>query len=162
MNLNKTAVLLMISGLLQAASLPAQTTSPPSSTQFDASDFPQWSRDLRRAEIVAFGSFPFTMFAAIFAMDTYRFFDHDADQRYAPWPFKAAGALEMSVEEHQRTLLIAAGASVVISLTDFIIVQVNRGVEKRRIRNLPEGTPIIIRAPAARDSADDSSPDSAP
>jgi hypothetical protein len=50
----------------------AQTTTTTPSNSFITEDMPQWAKDLRRGEIVAFGSIPFTMFIATFAMDMYR------------------------------------------------------------------------------------------
>jgi hypothetical protein len=137
--------------------LPAQTTQTTPSTQsvdlglpatqFDMEGFPQWSKDLRRAEIVAFGSFPFTMFIASTAMETWRFSAHGGDQRYAPWPFKGAQAIDMSAEEHKKVILYAVLGSVALSLTDFVIVQIKRSNERKRAESLPAGTPIVVRSP---------------
>ncbi|MDR1447033.1 MAG: hypothetical protein LBI90_09080 [Treponema sp.] len=99
---------------------------------FDMSDMPVWAKDIRRAEIVAFGSFPFTMFAAQFFMDLYRFSDHDWDTRYAPWPAKGAGAINMSNEEYEKTVLYAALASLSIMTIDFSIVQLRRFINNRK------------------------------
>lgn len=99
---------------------------------FDMSDMPLWAKDLRRAEIVAFGSFPFTMFAAQFFMDLYRFSDHGWDTRYAPWPAKGAGAINMTNEEYEKTILYAALASLSIMTIDFSIVQLRRFISNRK------------------------------
>jgi hypothetical protein len=124
------------------------------------SDFPLWIRDLRRAEIVAFGSFPFTMFTATFVMDTYRWAAQgggtsEEARRYAPWPFKSAGAEEMTDDEHIITMVAAASASVTIALLDYLIVQTKRHRARVRAEKLPPGTPIIIRASAAAGSGAD-------
>jgi hypothetical protein len=99
---------------------------------FDMSDMPAWAKDVRRAEIVAFGSFPFTMFAMQFFMDLYRFSDHDWDTRYAPWPAKGAGAINMTNEEYEKTILYAALASLSIMTIDFSIVQLRRFINSRK------------------------------
>jgi hypothetical protein len=114
-------------------------------TEIDTKEFPLWARDLRRGEIIAFGSFPFTMFAATFAMDAWRWTNHDMDQKYAPWPFKAAGAVNMTNEEHERTMIIAAAASVTIALADFVIVKVKNYQKAQRALKMPEGSPITIK-----------------
>ncbi|MDR3335200.1 MAG: hypothetical protein LBT13_10015 [Treponema sp.] len=124
---------------------PAQTTSTGlGSTQFDTTGFPQWAKDLRRAEIVAFGSFPFTVFFALFAIDTYRCANNGWDIRYAPWPFKPAGAVEMPKDQQLIAITAAAVGSVIISLTDFLIVTYKRHKKTQDLKNLPEGSPIII------------------
>jgi hypothetical protein len=99
-----------------------------------SSEFPLWAQDLRRGEIVAFGSFPFTMFLSTFTMDSIRYFSHSTDKRYAPWPFKGPGAIEMTKTERQQTMIAAAVASVTIAIVDFAIVQVKRNKEAKRIQ----------------------------
>jgi hypothetical protein len=120
---------------------------------FDTTGFPQWAKDLRRWEIVAFGSFPFTMFASTFAMDTRRWIDANGmdftedGRRYAPWPFKSAGAIAMTNREVETSLIIAAGLSVAIAFTDLLIVQLKRHKERRRAENMPRGNVIINTSP---------------
>ncbi|MDR0998191.1 MAG: hypothetical protein LBL70_03910 [Treponema sp.] len=121
---------------------------------FDTSEFPLWAKDLRRAEIVTFGSFPFTVFFSTFAADMWRCYSHDWDPLYAPWPAKPPGAINMTQDELAVTLTVAAALSVAIAVTDFSIVQIRRHREKQRVKNLPAGSPIrIIRKPAAEDEA---------
>ena len=116
-------------------------------------EFPQWAKDLRRWEIVAFGSFPFTMFTSTFAMDMYRWHNYngmknsDGGMRYAPWPLKSAGAVDMTKKEYENTMIIAAGLSVAIAVTDLIIVQVKRQKARQRAESLPVTTTIINRQP---------------
>jgi hypothetical protein len=115
-----------------------------SSLEFDTSEFPLWAKDLRRTEIVTFGSFPFTMFFATFAMDTWRCYSHDWDPLYAPWPAKPPGAINMTQDELTMTIAVAAAMSVVIAITDFSIVQIKRHRERQQIKKLPAGSPIKI------------------
>jgi hypothetical protein len=123
---------------------------------FGSSEFPLWSKDLRRAEIVAFGSFPFTVFFATFAVDTWRCYSHGWDPLYAPWPAKPPGAVNMSQDELQMTIAIAAVVSAAIAITDFSIVQIRRYRERQRVKNLPAGSPITItQKPAAEPEPED-------
>ena len=114
---------------------------------------PQWVRDLRRAEIVAFGSFPFMYFFSSFGVDTYRWaknagmgFDADS-RRYAPWPLASAGAVSKTDSEKIMTISIATGGAVLVALVDFSIERIKRSRLEKEIRSLPPGTPIIIRKP---------------
>jgi hypothetical protein len=136
----------------------AQTGTVLPSSQFDTSDFPQWGKDLRRAEVIAFGIFPFTMFTATFFMDTWRTYNHDWDTRYAPWPFKTAGAVDMTVKEHEITLAAAGIAALTLALTDFVIVRVKRYQAQQRMLRLPEGSPIIIKRPWPENAAEGQEP----
>lgn len=124
-------------------------TDPGSSTPVNTTGLPQWVRDMRRWDIIAFGSFPFTMLFSTIAMDTYRWgkYSSFSDNRYAPWPIKSAGAISMESKEFVTTLIIAASLSATIAFTDLIIVKVKRNKERRRIESMPEGSTIIIRTP---------------
>jgi hypothetical protein len=127
--------------------------------------FPQWVRDIRRAEIVAFGAFPFAMFFSIFAMDTYRSATHDWDSRYYPWPLKGPGAIAMDSDEHILTLGIAATGSLVIALADHLILQYKRARANQQRLDLPEGDIIILRKPWPPEEAppeETAAPDQAP
>ena len=126
------------------------------STQFDMTGFPLWAKDLRRGEIVAFGSFPFAYFFATFGFDTYRFFNNGFNTSYAPWPFTSSAAIEQTQDEKIMTLGIAAGGAIIIALVDYGIMRYKRSREEREIRNLPEGTPIVIRRPLWGEEADTS------
>jgi hypothetical protein len=130
----------------------AQTTgsaaaSPALIPAEDALKFPQWAHDLRRGEIIALGSFPFTYFFASIAVDLYRFSQHGGDFRYAPWLFKSAGAVDMTTDEQILTIAAAAGGAILVSLADFIILQIKRNSAARTEAALPPGDPIIIRKP---------------
>ena len=125
----------------------ASTNTTSASLGFDMTGFPQWTKDLRRGEIVAIGSFPFTLFFSSFFIDSYRMANNGWDRRYAPWPFKAAGAVNMTRQEQMMTLGIAAGTSVAIAVVDYFIVRHKRKKLAQEIQSIPEGTPIIIRQP---------------
>jgi hypothetical protein len=131
--------------------LPAQTgltdDNPMASSSFDMSGFPQWARDLRRGEIIAFGAFPFMYFFSNFGFDIYRMVSHDWDRLYAPWPLKPAGAIDQTQEEKIRVLGIAAGGAIVLAFVDYGIQRHKRNRLAREIRSMPDGTPIIIRTP---------------
>ena len=159
--MKKTSGVFLLILLLPLYALHGQTTpttkpTDPSmvSTQFDTSGFPQWAKDLRRGEIVAFGSFPFAYLFTNFGMDGYRWAAHGRDSTYAPWPFNGAGTVGKNQHEKFMTLCFAAGGSVLIALIDFGIERYKRSVKEREIRNLPEGTPIIVRKPLQSPEAD--------
>jgi hypothetical protein len=153
----KKALLLCLL-LMPALHVPAQTQNTESATEFDTTDFPQWAKDLRRWEIVAFGTFPFTMLFTTTIMDMYRWnkangmnFSEEG-RRYAPWPLKSAGAVSMTNSEMTRTIQIAATASVALAFIDLIIVKTKERKARRRAESLPVGTTIIIRTPLPEES----------
>jgi len=116
-------------------------------SHFDMTGFPQWSRDLRRGSIVAFGAFPFMYIFSHLAYDTYRFSINEGDMRYAPWPFTAAGGAGHSQAERFRIIGIAAARSIAISIIDHGIERSRRNRRAREAQQFAPGTPIIIRTP---------------
>jgi hypothetical protein len=110
----------------------ADTGSPTGSTSVSGTEHPVvsttplWLKDLRRAEIVAFGSLPLTIFWTSFVMDLYRTASHGWDSRYAPWPFKGAGAVGMTNQEISMMFTIAISSSLVIAVVDHFILRYRR------------------------------------
>jgi hypothetical protein len=135
--------------------VPAQTNSTTTTNNFfDLSGSPQWVRDLRRWEIVAFGTIPFAMFTATFAVDMFRWNKangmdfSDSGRRYAPWPLKSAGAIAMEPREIETTLIIAASLCVTVAFTDLIITQIKRAKARKRAEALPHNATTINRRPS--------------
>jgi hypothetical protein len=132
---------------------PAQTNTNTNNNFFDLSDAPQWVKDLRRWEIVAFGTIPFAMFTATFGMDMYRWYNangmdfSDSGRRYAPWPLKSAGAIAMEPREIETTLIIAASLCVTVAFTDLIITLIKRSNARKRAEALPHNATTINRRP---------------
>ena len=108
---------------------------------------PQWLKDLRRWEIITFGSFPFSMFFTTFGVDMIRWYNNRWDTRYAPWPIKSAGAIAMERREVEVTIAIAAGASIGAAIIDLIIVHVKRAQERRKAEAIPVGAAEIKTKP---------------
>jgi len=130
----------------------AQSLSTTEQTQivFDTTGFPQWAKDLRRWEIVTFGTFPFSLFFVTFATDMMRWYNTNGmdfspmGRRYAPWPFRSAGAVEMSSQELRRSIFLAAGLSMTVAFVDLFVVNRNRNNERRRLESLPSGSTVTI------------------
>jgi len=140
---------LLLSPVYQVTAQSSQSSS--TSDVLEPAVLPQWVKDLRRWDIIAFGLFPFSMFFTTFFTDLVRWYNAGdapfSDNRYAPWPIKSAGAVEMTTQEFQRTILIAAGVSVTVALVDMLIVQLRRRNERRRIESMPSGSIVIQRVP---------------
>ena len=126
------------------------------STHFDMSEFPLWSRDLRRGSIIAFGAFPFAYFFSSFTVDTARWSGNSWDTRYAPWPFNSAGTIEKTEGEKVTTIGIAAGVSIVIALVDYGIMRSRRDRLERQRREIIIEPPHIIRTPLHGEESIDS------
>ena len=143
-------IFLLLTPVYKTAAQSSSSASQPSTpSDSSSSNLPQWVKDMRRWDIITFGSFPFSMFTVVFITDLVRWQDangmdfSDAGRRYAPWPLKSAGAVEMTTEEYQRTLILAASLSAAVAFTDLIIVLIKRNKERRRIESRPTGSATV-------------------
>lgn len=120
----------------------APETSPPDGTSAkggaaedagaDAAteETPLWARNLRRAEIIATGSFPLTLLAARLSYSLLRFAvrglqDPENAAIYAPWFLAPPGSPELEFSEKLGIVAGAAGLSSLIALIDY-----RRGVKE--------------------------------
>jgi len=148
-------------GPLFQASAQSDDSSSNSQVVFDTTGFPQWAKDLRRFDIVTFGAFPFSMLFVNFFYDLYRWnsansMDFSAEgRRYAPFPFRSAGAVEKTSTEFRNTILFGIGLSVTIALFDFVIVKIRRDMQRRLEKPPPSGSFVIERRPVGEIVPDD-------
>jgi len=112
-------------------------------------DFPQWAKDLRRYDVIAFGIFPFCIFFVNVSTDLIRWNQMNGmdwgGREYAPWPIKTAPAYERTTDEHFQNIMMAAGLSLSIALVDLLIVKLRDLRERRRLESLPAGSFTIER-----------------
>ena len=156
---------LFFAPLSQAAAQSANDSSE-SLVFFDTTGFPQWAKDARRFDIIAFGTFPFSMFFVNFFYDLYRWnnangMDFSAQGRlYAPWPFRSAGGIDKTSVEFRNTIIIAASLSITLAIVDLIIYKSRQRRELNRIQSTPpSGSYTIIRNPDENDDIDEQPPD---
>ena len=125
----KLAILLFVLALI---ALPAcaqeQDSEETDPEDYTVEEFSPFLSDLRRAEIILFGSFPITLFLSLEVYDTYRFIKNDRNYQYAPWPFRPPDAAGYSNPENIGILLSAASVSLLIAVADYLI---GRSREKR-------------------------------
>ncbi|MFP4384206.1 MAG: hypothetical protein ACLFST_13340 [Spirochaetia bacterium] len=88
---------------------------------YEPDEFPQWSRDLRRAEIVAVGVFPIAFFISNLTYGIARFAINGFDSAYAPWFFAPPDAPSLTRPEKTGLLLTSIGISLTISLVDLLL-----------------------------------------
>ena len=113
-----------LGGGLGAQQLPPEESLLPE--DYDPAEFPMWTHDLRRFEVVGIGSFPITFFATSLVYDFSTYAAHGWDPVYA-----------MGTQRDRRDIGIivgtAAGLSVAIATVDMII-----NVRKRHQRDAEE------------------------
>ncbi len=86
---------------------------------YERSEFPDWAHALRRAEVVAIGSLPLTLFGVRLLYDYTRYVAHGFAEEVRPFPFRPIGGGATLTESEMLGIVIGAAAlSVVIALID--------------------------------------------
>jgi hypothetical protein len=88
--------------------------------EYEDSEFSDFQRDIRRGEIIFFGSLPFTMFVCLESFDIYRFVANDQAPEYRPWPFQTQ-SVPYTQQQSVGVLISALSLSFILALSDFII-----------------------------------------
>jgi hypothetical protein len=102
-------------------------TFTPQIEPYTKDEFPQWAHDLRRTEVVTFGSLPFATLTVTLGFGIARW----ANGGSFPNPLDKS-ASGYSQDEQIQILLISAGISVALGLTDLTINLVKRHNAKNR------------------------------
>jgi hypothetical protein len=129
----KTAALLLL--LLAAAVGFAEEERPPE--EYDPQEFSPFLQDLRRGEIIFFGSLPMSLFVCFEVYDISRYFyvrsrdGADEAREYAPWPVRRYGGKPYGAAETKWILVSALSLSLCAALVDFMIGNIR---EKRNTR----------------------------
>jgi hypothetical protein len=111
----------------------------------DAFEWPQFAKDLRRFDVVAFGLFPFAFLVAGIGYDLMRSAQHGWDSAYYPWPVKGSAAWES--KDYGNVVLGSAVLSLSVAAIDLAIILIKRhaAAKKEEARSRPESD--IRRSP---------------
>ncbi len=109
-------------------------------------EFPLWQKDLRRFEIITFGSMPFVSLLSFWSYDIIRSIQHKGDPAYNPWPIKNPNiAVPLSESEQKKLFASIVGISFGIALIDLSYRLIKRDVErKRKIKKIQEDDAIQL------------------
>ncbi len=96
-------------------------------------EFPGWALDLRRAEVIFFGSLPFSLFFTFEAYDLGRFVASGFDPLFAPWPMRAGSEIGAGYTPAEKGWLIASALTVSlgVSVADYLLGRRPRAREDR-------------------------------
>jgi hypothetical protein len=90
-----------------------------------------WLKDLWRAEAIAVGSFPITLFFTLEVYDTYRYVTRGFDPSLAPWPLGSSIATSYTAQETAWLAVSAVSLSLMIAGIDFLIGRLNESTTRR-------------------------------
>ncbi len=131
------------------SSLMSQTVTP---APIEDGEIPLWASELRRFEIVSFGSLPFAMMLSTIGYDSYRYFSNGMDGNYAPWPFKKTSSAGYTEDEQKNIFFTAIGISLGAALIDQGIRFLVRAREKRLAESRQRGNIVITPVSGSPDT----------
>lgn len=129
------SIILALLLLSNAIAFAAEPGTSPSATAvpvpYDPLEFPDWQKDLRRAEIISFGALPFVTFMSSIYYDIYRYYDHGSNEAYLPWPLKKQDiAVPLSQSEQKNVFYASVGISLGVAVFDFAWHIISRNIEQ--------------------------------
>lgn len=132
--------------LVAALSVLGADTGTPTPEPYGPDEFSGWRSDLRRAEIISFGSLPFVTFTSSIYYEVYRWVAHDREDAYLPWIFANSGNAVPLTEREQKNILYASiGISLGVAVIDFSYHTITRAIRNHRAtETAPASGPILI------------------
>lgn len=118
--------------------------SSTSATKYDDINFPQWAKDLRRTEIITFGSLPFvTLWTTVgYSLYQYGEFKNPLDK-----------STDSFTEDDQwKIIKISAVTCVGLGLTDLVINLIARSRKESKLRKLQEMQPYTVTPAKEREA----------
>ncbi len=132
-----TVLLVTVSAVLPAQESDGEGTIPgiDDPVPYSPDEFPQWSRDLRRGEIIALGVFPIAMIVSGLGYQVGRFTYRsiragEADADSAPWFFSPEGGPVYNNQERVGLVVSGVVISVGVAVADYLL-----GRRERRARD---------------------------
>jgi len=124
-------------------SIGSETTASPAehvAVPYGPAEFPDWQRDLRRAEILSFGALPFVTFVSSIYYDVYRYYSNDRQEGYLPWPLKKSeNAIGLSEAEQKNIVFYSASISVGVAIFDFGYRTMKRAIQNSKAEKRNQG-----------------------
>ncbi len=93
---------------------------------YDKNEFPLWARDLRRFEIVFFGTIPFSFFYASFGHSIYTYASSGWDPDYAPALFGNSTPPVLTDSQKMEIVYTALGLSFTAAVFDYILGKIEK------------------------------------
>lgn len=124
---------------------------------YSENEFPQWTKDLRRAEIISLGSVPFVALGITIGYGTYLY--KTGETEHFPNPF-SKGDDSFTEEQQLKILGASLGAGLCIGVIDFTVNKIRRAVKNRREKKILESYDQIIIVPSSDNAEENPDPGS--
>ncbi|MGA2480214.1 MAG: hypothetical protein ABSG63_15785 [Spirochaetia bacterium] len=124
----RTLLVCLLLALAVASTLGAQDHVP---VPYTPGEFAPWMRDVWRAEVIAVGSFPFTLFLTLEVYDSWRYSTNGFNPSYAPWPIGSGAGTTYSPQETAWLAVSAVSVSVLIAGLDYLLGRLSESAAHR-------------------------------
>lgn len=125
------------------------TESTEEAEEYTWEEFPQWSHDLRRTEIITLGSLPFTTLWTILIYGSYQYAQGNTSS--FPNPFSSSDAY--SEDEIKKILAYSFAASAAIGAGDFIFNFIKRKNSESRLNKIRQAEDSLTITPLTPEEA---------
>jgi len=130
-----TAVLFLFAVKIPLSAAESTTAEP-----YTEDEFPRWAYDVRRTEIITFGSLPFVTIAVTLCYGTYLYMNGTLDS--FPNPLDKSSD-SFSSGQQLKILGMSVGASCALGATDLIVSLIKNKKKNDRKKKLEENTKKI-------------------
>ena len=134
----------------------------PDAEPYTDEEFPQWSKNIRRSEIIAFGSLPFVTLTTTLVYSMYRYYEHDYSYGYLPSPFaKSSDDANLDTDEQMKILGYSCAISAGLGVLDLVLtlMRQRRAEKQKKLINQQKG---VVIEPLDLLSAPDMMPEQLP
>lgn len=101
--------------------LPVIGESLPDYEPYEEEEFPQWALDLRRGEVIFFGTIPFTFFVSTLSYDMYIYASNNFDSNFAPALFGNTTPPILTKNEKLQIIAFSVSLSTLLALLDYFL-----------------------------------------
>lgn len=95
--------------------------SLPDYEPYEEEEFPGWALDLRRGEVIFFGTIPFTFFASKLSYDLYRYASNNFDSDLVPALFGNTTPPVLNNDEKFQIILVSVSLSAFLAVLDYLL-----------------------------------------
>lgn len=127
-----TAVLVMVcySACIIYSQTPPKTKVIPE--PYLQEEFPSWTHQLRRSEIITLGSLPFTTLGITTVYGLFRYITNGFNREYIPNPLaKSSSAANLNEDEQKKIVIASISASLLVGIIDLVITLIKQAKENK-------------------------------
>lgn len=129
----------------------AQNTNP---EPYGKDEFPSWAKDLRRTEIITFGSLPFATLGVTLGYGIIKYANGSSTSIANPFNKSSS---QYSLDEQKKILGISCAVSLALGLTDLGVNHIRRFIKRKKmqkVNRLKEIEKINIKQVSAEEAGE--------